>query len=292
MAAVIHKEQNLDWARPGPGLIGELLKRAGRLNDAQVAMVLAAQRERGLRFGEVAIALGLLQEADLRHALSHQFDYSVVEYGASNLDSTLFAAYEPLSAQSEALRQLRSELKLRWFSGERRSLCVLEARGGIESGRLAANLAIAFSQAGDRTLLIDTNLRAPRQRELFGLADDEGLTQILGGRLSLADGLAGVQGFAHLSLLCAGAAVPNPQELLSRSGFSDLMEVLPSSFDVIIATAPPLLEYADAQLIAARCGGCLLVTERDSTRVSDIEMVQARLAPSGAKLVGAVMLGA
>ena len=70
------------------------------------------------------------------------------------------------------------------------------------------------------------------------------------------------------------------------------MEVLPVSFDVIIATAPPLLECADAQLIAARCGGCLLITERDTTRVADIEVAQARLAPSGAKLIGAVMLGA
>lgn len=292
MATVIHKEQNLEWARARPDLIGELLQRAGRLNDAQVAMVLAAQRERGLRFGEAAIALGLLKETEIRRALALQFDYPVVEYGSSNLDQSLFAAYQPLGAQAEALRQLRSELKLRWFSEQRRALCVLEARGGAESSLLAANLAIAFSQTGDRTLLIDTNLRTPRQRELFGLADDEGLTQILGGRLSLADGLTGVQGFAHLSLLCAGAAVPNPQELLSRSTFSDLMEVLPVSFDVIIATAPPLLEYADAQLIAARCGGCLLVTERDSTRVADIETAQTRLAPSGAKLVGAVMLGA
>jgi chain length determinant protein tyrosine kinase EpsG len=292
MATVIHKEQNLDWAPARAGFIGELLQRNGRLNEAQVAMVLAAQRERGIRFGEAAIALGLLKEAELRRALAQQFDYGVVEYGSSNLDTGLFAAYEPLGAQAEALRQLRSELKMRWFSGQRRSLTVLEARGGADSARLAANLAIAFSQTGERTLLIDTNLRTPRQRELFGLADDEGLTQILGGRLPLSDGLTGVQGFAHLSLLCAGAAVPNPQELLSRSSFADLMEVLPVSFDVVIATAPPLLECADAQLIAARCGGCLLVTERDTTRLADIEAAQARLAPSGAKLVGAVMLGA
>jgi len=292
MSSVIHKEQNLDWARARPGLIGELLQRAGRLTDAQVAMVLAAQRERGLRFGEAAISLGLLKESEVQRALAQQFDYPVVQHGASNLDPALFAAYEPLGAQAEALRQLRSELKLRWFSEQRRALCVLEARGGAESSRLAANLAIAFAQTGDRTLLMDTNLRTPRQRELFGLAEDEGLTQILGGRLSLSDGLNGVQGFAQLSLLCAGPAVPNPQELLSRSSFVDLMEVLPVSFDVVIATAPPLLECADAQLIAARCGGCLLVTERDSTRVADLEMAQARLAPSGAKLIGAVMLGA
>ncbi len=292
MATVIRKEKNLDWAPARAGLIGELLRRAGRLNEEQVEMVLARQRERGIRFGEAAVELGLVQEAELRHALAQQFDYSVAEYGSSSLDTALFAAYEPLGASAEALRQLRSELKLRWFSEQRRLLTVLEARGGKASAQLAANLAIAFSQTGERTLLIDTNLRTPRQRELFGLEDDEGLTQILAGRLPLAVGLASVQGFPHLSVLCAGAAVPNPQELLARANFADLMEVLPVSFDVVIATAPPLLEYADAQLIAARCGGCLLVTERDATRVADIEATKARLAPTGAKLVGAVMLEA
>ena len=60
----------------------------------------------------------------------------------------------------------------------------------------------------------------------------------------------------------------------------------------IESLTPTLLEYADAQLIAARCGGCLLVTERDATRLADIEAAKARLAPTRAKLVGAVMLGA
>jgi chain length determinant protein tyrosine kinase EpsG len=231
-------------------------------------------------------------EAELRDGLAQQFEYAVAEYGSSNLDTALYAAYEPLSPAAEALRQLRSELKMRWFTEQRRSLAVLEARGGRGSAQLAANLAIAFSQTGERTLLIDTNLRTPCQRELFGLAEEEGLGQILSGRLPLAVGLVDVPGFAQLTVLSAGAAVPNPQELLARATFADLMEVLPVSFDVVIATAPPLLEFADAQLIAARCGGCLLVTERDATRVADIEATKARLAPTGAKLVGAVMLGA
>lgn len=231
-------------------------------------------------------------EAELRDGLAQQFEYAVAEYGSSNLYTALYAAYEPLSPAAEALRQLRSELKMRWFSDQRRSLAVLETRAGRSSAQLAANLAIALSQTGERTLLVDTNLRTPRQRELFGLIEEECLAQILAGQLPLAVGLVGVPGFPQLSVLCAGSAVPNPQELLARGTFADLMEVLPVSFDVVIATAPPLLEYADAQLIAARCGGCLLVTERDSTRLADIEAAKARLAPTRAKLVGAVMLGA
>jgi receptor protein-tyrosine kinase len=90
-------------------------------------------------------------------------------------------------------------------------------------------------------------------------------------------------------VLCAGATVPNPQELLSRDGLGSLMDVAAVSFDVVIVDCPPALDYADAQLVAAHCGHALLVTERDATRLADLEAVKAQLVPTGVRLVGAVM---
>jgi len=138
-------------------------------------------------------------------------------------------------------------------------------------------------------LLIDANLRGQRQRELFALPQREGLSNLLGRRVSLADALTPVTAFPNLSLLCAGATVPNPQELLSRDGLGSLMDAAAVSFDVVIVDCPPALDYADAQLIAAHCGHGLLVTQRDSTRLADIEAVKAQLLPTGVQLVGAVM---
>jgi protein-tyrosine kinase len=287
MATVIRKDR--DWAGTRAGAIGELLLRAGKLDEAGVASVLAAQRESGKPFGEVAIAMGLLQEKDIQRALARQFDYATVEPDVSHLDRSLFAAFESTGPQIEALRRLRSELKLRCFRTESRPLAVFSPRVVAGAGTLAANLAIAFSQIGERTLLIDANLRRQRQRELFALPPREGLSNLLGRRVPLADAVAPVTAFPNLSLLCAGATVPNPQELLSRDGLGSLMDVATVSFDVVIVDCPPALDYADAQLVAAHCGHALLVTQRDDTRVADIEAVKAQLLPTGVQLVGAVM---
>jgi len=289
MATVIRKDQDLDWAGTRAGTIGELLLRAGKLDEAAVASVLAAQRQSGKPFGEVAIAMGLLHESDVQRALARQFDYSTVEPETSHLDRDLFAAFESTGARIEALRRLRSELKLRCFRTESRPLALVSPRAIAGAAALAANLAIAFAQIGERTLLIDANLRRQRQRELFALPPREGLSNLLGRRVPLAYELTPVTEFPNLSILCAGATVPNPQELLSREGLHSLMEVAAVSFDVVIVDCPAALDYADAQLIAAHCGHALLVTQRDATRLADIEAVQAQLLPTGVQLVGAVM---
>jgi chain length determinant protein tyrosine kinase EpsG len=289
MATVIRKDQDLDWGATRAGSIGELLLRAGKLDEAAVARVLAAQRENGLRFGETAIKLGLLHESDVKRVLARQFDYPCVESDASDLDRALFAAYESSGAHVEALRRLRSELSLRCFKDKALPLAVFAPRGPSDASIIAANLAIAFAQTGERTLLIDANLRAPRQRELFALPKREGLSNLLVGRVPLSDALMPVPGFPHLSVLCAGTSVPNPQELLSRGGMHSLMEVVAVSFDVVIVDCAPALDYADAQLTAMHCGGCLVVARRDATRLADIEAIKAQLLPTGAQLVGAVM---
>jgi len=287
MATVIRKDQ--DWTATRAGTIGELLLRAGKLDEAGVASVLAAQRLSGKPFGEVAIDMGLLQESDVQRVLARQFDHSTAEPDTSHFGRELFAAFESTGAQIESLRRLRSELKVRCFRNEPRPLSVFSPRAVAGAGALSANLAIAFSQIGERTLLIDANLRRQRQRELFALPPREGLSNLLGRRVALADALSSVTAFPNLSLLCAGATVPNPQELLSRDGLGSLMDVAAVSFDVVIVDCPPALDYADAQLIAAHCGHALLVTERDSTRLADIDAVKAQLLPTGAQLVGAVM---
>jgi len=224
MATVIRKDQDRDWAGTRAGTIGELLLRAGKLDEAAVAGVLAAQRQSGKPFGEVAIAMGLLHESDVQRVLARQFDYSTVEPDTSHFNRELFAAFESTGPQIEALRRLRSELKLRCFRKESRPLAMLSPRAVAGAGALAANLAIAFSQIGESTLLIDANLRKQRQRELFGLPPHEGLSNLLGRRVPLADALTPVTAFPNLNLLCAGGTVPNPQELLSRDGLGSLMD--------------------------------------------------------------------
>lgn len=269
--------------------LGELLVDDGKITEHDVKRVLAGQVEQGQRFGEVALRMGLVNERDVRRALARQFRFPYAIPGESPLNPALVAAYQPFGQRTETLRGLRSELMLRWFGRGNTTLAIMGVRRGQGCSVLAANLAIAFAQLGERTLLIDANLRNPRQQTLFGLSAPTTLVDFLKGRDCLDEALTEVPGFNQLTVLCAGAPPPNPQELLGRVAFSYLMETMPASYGIIIVDTPPLLEYADAQVIATRVHGGLLTVKRHETRMVDIERAQSQLDPTGAVLLGAVI---
>src|SRR6185369_243907 len=98
---------------------------------------------------------------------------------------------------------------------------------------IAANLAIVFSQLGARTLLVDADLRNPRQHLIFALPEGQGLSTILSGR-SEHKSTFPVPGMSRLSVLPAGPLPPNPQELLSRPIFASFMKDLQAVYDVVI----------------------------------------------------------
>jgi len=130
-------------------------------------------------------------------------------------------------------RALRSQLVMRWFgSGVQRSaLAITSAERGDGRSYIAANLAVLFSQLGQRTLLIDADMRSARQHGLFGLDNKTGLSTMLAGRTPIAAGV-GAEGFPHLRVLCAGPKPPNPLEILLQPALSNLMKQLADDFDV------------------------------------------------------------
>lgn len=269
--------------------LGQQLLIAGKLTEDQIGRVVTAQRQRNVLFGEAAIRLGLVTEDDVQAALARQYDYPCASPDDSNFSPLLVAATQPHCAQSEAFRALRSQLVLRWFTEQRKTLAVTSARRRQGSSTLAANLAILFAQMGERTLLIDANLRNPGQSRLFGLRNAVGLSDVLTGRCETQNAVNGIDSFENLYVMDGGVPPPNPQELLSRLEFSDLIETAPTGFDVVIVDTPPILEFADAQLVACLTKGCLLAVKREQARVADIANVRTQLQPTAAQLVGAVM---
>lgn len=243
------------------------------------------------KLGELLRDNATLTEQEIRDILARQAEFSLIEYGESALSLKVVVAYDPYCKRAEELRTARSELALRWFGHGNRVLAVLEARRGQGGSLLAANLAVTFAQLGERTLLIDANLRAPAQHTLFGLTPQRGLVDFLKGRESLDKTITPVPGFSCLSVMCTGKLPPNPQELLGNFSFGYLMESAPAKFEVVIVDAPPMLECADAQLIAARAGGAVLAVKRHHTTVADARRVSALLQPAGATLLGSVIDG-
>jgi receptor protein-tyrosine kinase len=270
--------------------IGAILVDSGKLSPVDAERVLRQQKENNLRFGDAAMLLGLATPQDIAQALALQFNYPYLIKGESTMSEELVAAYEPFSHQVEALRALRSQLMLRWFADDpgRNMLAVCSAGSGEGRSRLAANLAVIFSQLGERTLLVDADLRKPRQHELFNVDNKTGLSAMLAGR-SGGDAVQRIRDFVGLSLLTAGPVPPNPQELLGQSAFAQLLERQAEEFDVVLVDTPPANAYADAQMIAARTRGALVVARKHASALAATRQLTERLGQVGVSLVGSVL---
>ena len=275
-------------------LIGAILVEEGKLTTGEIDRVLDVQRDEGLRFGEAAVRLGLISDNDVRFALAKQYDFPHLVRDAESKgiqpSNELVAAFAPFHPRTEELRALRTQLLIRWYNPEagRNALVVVSPDKGEGRSYLAANLAVVFSQLGARTVLVDADLRAPRQHEIFGLPPGQGLSTLLSGRTDHKATFP-IHGLNRLSVLPAGPLPPNPQELLSRPAFAALMKELQSSYDVIIIDTPPARRFADAQSIAYRAGDALVVARKNHTAVSSTSKVVKELAGTGARVVGSII---
>ena len=275
-------------------LIGAILVEEGKLTSGEIDKVLDLQREEGVRFGEAAVRLGLITDNDVRFALAKQYDFPhlVRDTEAKGIQPSneLVAAFAPFHPRTEELRALRTQLLIRWYNPEagRNALVIVSPDAGEGRSYLAGNLAVVFSQLGARTVLVDADLRAPRQHEIFGLPPGHGLSTLLSGRTD-HKAIFPIHGLNRLSVLPAGPLPPNPQELLSRPAFAALMKELQSSYDVVIIDTPPARRFADAQSIAYRAGDALVVARKDHTAVSSTSKVVKELAGTGARVVGSII---
>lgn len=267
----------------------KLIPEAGKLSGRDTQRILAHQKKKGLLFDEAAHDLGLAGDRDVPRALAQQFDHRYARHGESGASPMVISAHQPSDSAAESFRVLRTQLALRWFDHGHKTVAIGGPRSGAGSSTLAANLAVSFAQLGERTLLLDANFRRPSQHLLFGLSADAGLADVLLGRSKVDKAIVRLAQLNGLAVLCAGAVPPNPHELLSSRALHYLIDLAHECFDVVIFDTPPILEYADAQMISARAGAYVMVVRRHQTRFADVEATKARLAPAGATLLGAVV---
>lgn len=271
--------------------IGAILMDAGLITPEQAEQILRLQRQNNLRFGEAAIRLGLLTEADVQFALARQFDYAYLRLSerSKTVSEEVIAAYQPFSVCADRLRAVRSQLMLRWFDKRegRQTLAVVGT--GRSEGRsyIAANLAVVFAQLGERTLLIDADMRVPRQHDLFMLSNKAGLSTMLAHR-SREEAIVRITDLVGLSILPAGPTPPNPLELLNRPSFDELLAHVRSAYDVVLIDTPSLSTGEDALAISMRTGAALAVARNAQTRLHLFNDMVAGLNAAGVAVVGSV----
>lgn len=201
----------------------------------------------------------------------------------------LITITDPQGPAAEAYQSLRTNIQFSSLDQTLRTLLITAADSGADKSTALANLAVVMAQTGDRVIVVDGDLRRPRQHELFGVNNQQGLTTWLSG-----DGAAPLQNTAieNLQVLPAGPALKNPVALLSNKRLGEALAELTAQADYVICDAPPVLAVTDAALWATNVDGVVLLVNAGGTKREEAQRAKVVLEKVQANLLGAVLLDA
>lgn len=200
-----------------------------------------------------------------------------------------------LITRGEAFRVLRTNLQVALLDLERATVVVTSAREGEGKTSTCAQLARSLAESGKRVVVVDLDLRNPDLHNWFDLDNLRGTSDVLVERCRLEEAIHRVEmpvangSTVHgLYVLTAGAAVPNPTELLGGSRSARLLEALATQADIVLVDTPPVLPVADTLVIARMAAGAVLVVN-DDTPVDAARAAKDALVRNHARVLGAVL---
>lgn len=209
------------------------------------------------------------------------------EVAINNVSRGLVTVTSPGSIVSDAYRTLRTNLMYTLRDVMPRTI-IMTSPDSIEGKSTAcANLAVVLAQADKSTLIMDCDLRKPTVHELFGLRNEQGLTDALAENRSLRE--IWQEPLLGLKVVTAGSVPPNPTELLGSRVFAELLDQARQEFDYVLIDAPPTWPVSDALILATLGDGVLLVLDSRNTGKAAVRQAMSSLQGVGANVLGTVM---
>ncbi|MCY3574611.1 MAG: CpsD/CapB family tyrosine-protein kinase [Chloroflexi bacterium] len=204
----------------------------------------------------------------------------------------LITLSQPRSAAAEAYRSLRTNLMFSSVEKPIKTLLVTSAAREDHKSATLANLAVTFAQGGNRTILVDADLRQPQQHTIWTLENQRGLSQMMVDDAALKDPPLQDSPVDNLQLLCTGELPPNPADLLGGKRMSDIIAALKQRADYVLFDSPPVLAATDAALLGIKLDAALLAVRAGDTRRDHTAQARQALERVHVRIVGAVLTNA
>lgn len=203
----------------------------------------------------------------------------------------LIVAAHPKSPISEQFRTVRTNVEFMAVDKEMKTLAFTSSSISEGKSTVAANTAVAWAQQGKRVVLVDADMRRPTAHSTFDLNNIVGLSTILASRqreFELSD-VVRPSGIENLEVITSGPIPPNPSELLNSGRMRQLLKVLEGHYDIVVVDAPPMLQVTDAQILAGRVDGVILVVRQGVAQKAAVRRCVQLMKMAKANLLGFVM---
>jgi capsular exopolysaccharide synthesis family protein len=196
---------------------------------------------------------------------------------------------EPNSFVAEAYRTIRTAVFFGVAQDQARTILITSPAPGDGKSTIASNLAITMAQAGQKTLLIDADLRKPTQHRIFEIESrDEGLSNLLAGAIDVEQAiLPGPT--SNLDILTCGVEIPNPVEVLNSDAFAKVLREFAERYDRVIIDSPPVGMVSDGQILSALCDVTILVLRAETSTRKHSRQARDSLLSVGGRILGAVV---
>ncbi|HDR7899486.1 TPA: CpsD/CapB family tyrosine-protein kinase, partial [Bacillus cereus] len=195
---------------------------------------------------------------------------------------------EPKSRIAEQYRNIRTNIEFTSVDNHIRSIIVTSVDPGDGKTTTIANLAVVFGQQGKKVLLIGADLRKPTLQNLFAAYSPNGLTNLLSGQTSFVQCIQKTD-IENVYVMSAGPIPPNPAELLGYRKMDEVLLEAYKMFDIVLIDTPPVMAVTDAQILANKCDGVVLVARSEKTEKDKLIKVKQILDKASGKLLGVIL---
>ena len=215
----------------------------------------------------------------------------IADMKTKSVDETgTYVSKQPRSWITEAFRTLRTNIEFASVNKPIKTILVTSSEPATGKTVISSNLAIIFAQKGRRVLLLDADLRQPQVHHLMNLKNHSGLTDLLLGTSSVKDVSNPFEGSDHLTVITSGSLPPNPAELLGSAKMEQILAEVGKVMDIVVIDSPPSM-LADAQVLAAKVDGVLLVIKPGKTQKAATKATIELLTRANAHIIGLVLNG-
>lgn len=229
------------------------------------------------------------------------------------LEGGVVSLKHPGGSVAEAFRMVRTNLDFMNVEGSIRSLLITSCVQGEGKSVAASNLAVTMAMAGKKVMLIDCDLRRPRQHQYFGVPNDAGVSTVVTGQHKLSEALVpievaqaaaggtpdsmpafnawaeGADARSRMYVLPSGPIPPNPGEIVASARLGAIIDQLTREADIVIVDTPAMLPVGDTSAIAPRVDGLVFLVDMGVVKRPQLSVAADQLARLPVRMLGTVV---